>query len=197
MTSNMKFSGRGNGRQWLIRNGRTMNNLRHVKKLFTILLLAVLTSPIQTGSHEPIGSAKILSVVDGNTLKIKYQGKIEILRLIGIDAPVSRLNKKGSQAERSEEDLNNITRMSKEATRYVSALVGPGEPVKIEFDVEERDKSGRLLGYVYLSNGKMLNEEIVQAGYANLMAVPPNVKYQRRFLKVYQNAREMRKGLWR
>ena len=73
----------------------------------------------------------------------------------------------------------------------------PGDTVKMEFDVEKRDKYSRLLGYVYLSDGKMLNEEIVKAGYANLMTIPPNVKYQDRFLKAYREARENRKGLWK
>jgi micrococcal nuclease len=69
--------------------------------------------------------------------------------------------------------------------------------VTIEFDVQTRDRYGRLLGYVYLFNGKMLNEEIVKAGYANLMTYPPIVKYQERFLKAYREARENRRGLWR
>ncbi len=42
----------------------------------------------------------------------------------------------------------------------------------------------------------MLNEEIVKAGYANVMTIPPNVKYQDRFLKAYQEARKNKKGLW-
>jgi len=78
-------------------------------------------------------------------------------------------------AERSKENLKTITAMGKEATRYVKALVPPGDTVRIEFDAQNRDKYGKLLGYVYLSNGKMLNEEIVKAGYANLMTIPPNV----------------------
>ncbi len=53
-----------------------------------------------------------------------------------------------------------------------------------------------LLGYVYLSNGKMLNEEIVKAGYANVMTIPPNVKYKDRFLNAYQEARKRKRGLW-
>ncbi len=40
-----------------------------------------------------------------------------------------------------------------------------------------------------LSNGKMLNEEIIKSGYANVMTIPPNVKYKDRFLKAYQEAR--------
>ncbi len=67
----------------------------------------------------------------------------------------------------------------------------------IEFDAQQRDRYGRLLGYVYLSSGKMLNEEIVKAGYANVMTILLNVKYQDRFLRAYQEARRRRKrGLW-
>jgi micrococcal nuclease len=40
----------------------------------------------------------------------------------------------------------------------------------------------------------MLNEEIVKAGYANVMTIPPNVKYQDRFLRAYKQARERKKG---
>ncbi len=86
--------------------------------------------------------------------------------------------------------------MGKRATGYVKSLLRPGDLVTIEYDVQEKDKYGRLLGYVYLRNGKMLNEEIVKADYANVMTVPPNIKYQDRFLKAYKEAREGKKGLW-
>ncbi len=86
--------------------------------------------------------------------------------------------------------------MGKKATSYVKSLVKPGDLITIEFDTQQRDRYGRLLSYVYLSNGKMLNEEIVKAGYANVMTIQPNVKYQDRFLKAYQEARERKMGLW-
>lgn len=44
---------------------------------------------------------------------------------------------------------------------------------------------------------RIVNEEIVKAGYANLMTIPPNVRYQDRLLKVYREARGNRRGLWR
>jgi micrococcal nuclease len=69
--------------------------------------------------------------------------------------------------------------------------------VSIEFDVQKRDKYRRLLGYVYLENGQMLNEEIIKAGYASPMTIPPNVKYQDRFLKLYREARDAKRGLFR
>jgi micrococcal nuclease len=43
----------------------------------------------------------------------------------------------------------------------------------------------------------MLNEEVVRAGYANLLTHPPNVKYQERFLKAYREARESERWLWK
>ncbi len=86
--------------------------------------------------------------------------------------------------------------MGKRATEYVESLVKSGDLITIEFDAQQRDRYNRLLGYVYLSNGKMLNEEIVKAGYANVMSIPPNVKYQDRFLRAYQEARERKRGLW-
>jgi len=175
-----------------------MKNLRCLKKLFYILLLAAITLPLQAISVENIGPAKVISVVDGDTLKINYKGKEESVRLIGIDAPESRINKKAkNDAQRSGEDLKTITAMGKEATNYVKSLVKPGDTVRIEFDVQKRDKYGRLLSYVYLPNGTMLNEEIVKAGFANVMTEPPNVKYQERFLKAYREARENGRGLWR
>ncbi len=87
--------------------------------------------------------------------------------------------------------------MGKRATEYVESLVKPGGLITIEFDVQERDRYKRLLGYVYLSNGKMLNEEIVKAGYASVMTIPPNVKYKDRFLRAYKQARERKIGLWK
>ncbi|MFN3265126.1 MAG: thermonuclease family protein, partial [Aquificaceae bacterium] len=55
---------------------------------------------------------------------------------------------------------------------------------------------GRLLAYVWLSDGRMLNEVLVKEGYAMVYTIPPNVKYQERFLQAQRYARENRKGLW-
>lgn len=164
-----------------------------LKKLLLLFIILALTLPLYAQD-----TLKVLWVVDGDTLKINYKGKEESVRLIGIDAPESRPNKKArNDAQRSGENLKTITAMGKEATECVRSLVKQGDTLKMEFDVQKRDKYGRLLGYVYLSNGKMLNEEIVKAGYANLMTIPPNVKYQERFLKAYKEAREHGRGLWK
>jgi micrococcal nuclease len=72
-----------------------------------------------------------------------------------------------------------------------------GKRVSLEFDVERYDRYGRLLAYVYLKDGTFVNARIVQEGYASLMTYPPNVKYADMFLKLYQQARQDRRGLWK
>jgi micrococcal nuclease len=187
-----------------------MNSLFSVRKsrfpawLFFLLLIGALA----TGSVDPSGAIAsprspdqrgdtLVKVVDGDTLSIAHNGRVENIRLIGIDTPESRRNEKAKKdAARSNGDIQKITKLGKEATRFVRSVVKPGDRIAIEFDKQTRDKYGRLLGYVYLSNGKMLNEEIVKAGYASLLTYPPNVRYQDRFLRAYRQARENNRGLW-
>jgi micrococcal nuclease len=166
--------------------------------LFFILFLLILPSSADSGqkSHSQTSDV-VLRVVDGDTLVINHNGRKENIRLIGIDTPESKPNKKARKdAGRTSEDIRTIVSLGKEAAQFVRTFVHPGDPVFIEFDRQPRDKYGRLLGYVYLSDGRMLNEEIVRAGYANLMTYPPNVKYQDRFLRAYHDARENNRGLW-
>ncbi len=164
-----------------------------LKTLSFVFIFALLSSSLHAQQ-----TTTVTRVVDGDTLKVRYWGKDESIRLIGIDTPESRVNKKAKRdAKRSGQDIKTITAMGKRATEYVESLVKPGDLITIEFDAQQRDRYGRLLGYVYLSNGKMLNEEIVNAGYANVMTIPTNVKYQDRFLKAYKVARERKRGLWR
>jgi micrococcal nuclease len=137
-------------------------------------------------------------VIDGDTIQALYGGVEKRIRLIGIDTPGSRANRKAKKDKNmGEHDLKTIIEMGKKAKAYVNGLIKRGDLITIEFDVQKWDKYGRLLGYVYLSNGKMLNEEIVKAGYAMIMTVPPNVKYKDRLLEAYQEAEEDKRGLWK
>ncbi len=164
-----------------------------LRTLSIIFILAFLSASLHAQQ-----TTTVVRVVDGDTIKVRYWGKDESIRLIGIDTPESRVNKKAKRdAKRSGQDIKTITAMGKRATEYVESLVRPGDLITIEFDTQQRDRYDRLLGYVYLSNGKMLNEEIVKAGYANVMTIPPNVKYQDRFFKAYEQARERKRGLWK
>jgi micrococcal nuclease len=145
-------------------------------------------------AHE---QAEIVRVIDGDTVAVSLNGRRETVRLIGIDTPESRPNRKAKKdAETSKNDVETITSLGKKATGYVEGLLKVGTTVEIEFDLRQRDRYGRLLGYLYLSDGRMVNEEIVRAGYASPMTIPPNVKYRNRLLQAFHDAREHHRGLW-
>lgn len=132
-------------------------------------------------------------VIDGDTVKLADGQSV---RLIGIDTPEMHDSPKLSRdSQRSGQDIKTIKAMGRRAYEFTRALA-EGKHVRLEFDVEKRDKYKRLLAYVYLKDGTFLNARIIEEGYASLMTFPPNVKYADLFLKLYQQARENKKGLW-
>jgi micrococcal nuclease len=121
--------------------------------------------------------ARVLRVVDGDTIRVDLEGMEERVRYIGVDTP--------------EQDRP----FCREATRANAALV-EDETVELRFDVERRDRYGRLLAYVHLSDGSMVNARLVELGFAQVMTVPPNVHHQARFLVLEREARAAGRGLW-
>jgi micrococcal nuclease len=167
-----------------------------MKQYISLILMFVSMMPAALFAGRE--TARVISVVDGDTLKILYHGKRESIRLIGIDAPESRKNSKASRdARKSMKDINLITAQGKLAGTYVRGLVRKGDTVSIQFDVEKRDRYRRLLGYVYLPDGRMLNDLIIRNGYAQTLTIPPNVKYRGKFLASYRYARKHGLGLWK
>lgn len=133
--------------------------------------------------------------VDGDTLKLENGERV---RLIGIDTPEMHDSAKlDRDADRSKTDKSEIQKLGVEAYKFTKKLV-EGKYVSLEFDVEKYDRYDRLLAYVYLKeDGTFVNAEIVKQGYASLLTIPPNVKYADTFRKLYQEARENKRGLWR
>ena len=140
----------------------------------------------------------LLEVIDGDTLRVKYNKREVKLRLIGIDAPETHENEKAfKEAKRTGRDVRAITALGDSAERFLASVIRKGAEVELEFDRDRRDKYDRLLAYVYLPNGEMLNEKIIASGYAKLLTIPPNTRYLERFRRGYDQARAKRVGLWR
>ncbi|NSW84098.1 MAG: thermonuclease family protein [Syntrophothermus sp.] len=152
-------------------------------------------SPGQPASPVKVASATVTSVADGDTLHVKINGREEKVRLIGVNTP-----------EIAHPDLGIKEQpYGKEAAAYTQKRL-TGKQVYLELDVGERDKYGRILAYVWLEQpksdsetevrAKMYNAELLLNGYAQVMTVPPNVKYADTFVKFQQEARDAGKGLW-
>ncbi len=184
-----------------------------MKKIFCsiVLILIACSAHAQTYTVERI--------IDGDTLKLTNGERV---RLIGIDTPESQPNDKAQRdSERTGQDLETINKMGQEATEFVKGLIKPRQEVRLEFDVQERDKYGRLLAYVFLGicpndtlckyeavawheykklDGlpyNFINATIIKAGYATPMTIPPNVKYADLFKELYEEARNEGRGFWR
>jgi micrococcal nuclease len=132
--------------------------------------------------------------VDGDTLKLENGERV---RLIGIDTPEMHESAKlYRDSKKSGQDIKVIQALGKRSYNFTRDLV-EGKRVRLEFDVEKRDRYKRLLAYVYLKEGTFVNAEIVKQGYASLMTYPPNVKYVDTFKELYKQARENNRGLWK
>ena len=142
-------------------------------------------SPEVAGPSELSGlvPATVLEVVDGDTILVAIGDQTFRLRYIGIDAPETKHPTKPPD------------RLGPEATEVNRRLVG-GKTVYLEKDVSETDRYGRLLRYVYLSDGTFVNAELVRLGYAQAISYPPDVKHQDLLTAMQRNAREAGRGLW-
>lgn len=135
----------------------------------------------------------VIQVYDGDTIKIDTGERV---RLIGIDTPEVHENPKMRRdSERTKKDLQTILALGKKAKVFAQSLL-EGKKVRLDFDVEQKDKYGRLLAYVYLMDGRFVNEEIMRNGYAYPMTIPPNVRYADDFRAWYREAVEQKRGLW-
>ena len=118
-------------------------------------------------------------VIDGNTIVLSNNERV---RLIGVDTPETKHPQKP------------VEYYGKEATAFTKSMVG-GKVVKLKYDVQRRDKYGRLLAYVYLMDGTFLNAEIIKQGYGHACTRFP-FKYTEEFKQYEREAREAKKGLW-
>ncbi|MHB0976459.1 MAG: thermonuclease family protein [Candidatus Aquicultorales bacterium] len=148
----------------------------------------------ETGSRPTVLEATVTEVTDGDTVKVSLKGKPEKVRLIGIDTPETK------------DPSEPVEPYGQEASDFTTRELS-GKKVFLELDVEERDKYGRLLAYVWIeepSSDKgpdvralMFNAKLLLEGYAQLLTIPPDVKYVDYFTKFQTEAREDSRGLWR
>jgi micrococcal nuclease len=156
--------------------------MRSVLRAIAPLLLLCAIAPAW-GAERGTLEGTVVRVVDGDTIHVRIDTRVEKIRYIGVNTP----------------ELHHPTRGEEPGGREAAALnrqLAAGKRVRLELDVQERDRYGRLLAYVWVGD-LMVNAELVRRGYAQVMTVPPNVRYQALFLKLQRDARQAGRGLWR
>lgn len=135
--------------------------------------------------------ADVVYIVDGDTIFVKTTERPDgfKVRYIGIDTPESV----HPDDEKNTEEGKIASEKNKEIIENV------GSTVYLEYDVQQSDKYGRDLCYVYIKEGseyQMVQEILLAEGMCQTMTIQPNSKYAERFLKIQETAREAGKGFW-
>ena len=146
-------------------------------------------NPSPVSGFAPVGeteTARVVRVVDGDTIVIDRGGGNERVRYIGIDTPESVKPNTPDEF------------MAREASAANGALV-EGREVVLERDVSDTDHYDRLLRYVWMREGDgwvFVNLELVRRGFAQVATYPPDVRWTDTFLVAQREAREAGLGLW-
>ena len=140
------------------------------------LAIALLSLVLISGCVSPPQTALVTEVIDGDTIVI--EGDFHV-RYIGIDTP---------------EVHHQLEAYGMESLQANRELV-EGKEVRLERDVSETDKYGRLLRYVYV-NDIFVNAELVRQGLAYAQGYPPDTKYQDYLEELETDAREAGRGIW-
>jgi len=130
------------------------------------------------------GQYKVLKVYDGDTIQIDMNGSSEKVRLIGVDTPETQDPRKAVQC------------FGKAASEFTAKLIA-GQSVRLESDPQSsnRDRYGRLLRYVYLPDGRLVQAEIIKSGYGFAYTSFPFANAQE-FERYEKEARDNNRGLW-
>jgi micrococcal nuclease len=158
-----------------------------------ILIVAVLSLAQQIGwlngaSQKLIetqpGQYRVIQVFDGDTIEVDMNGTPEKIRLIGVDTPETHDPRKEVQC------------FGRAATEFTKGLIN-SQPVRLAADPEStnRDRYQRLLRYVYLDDGRILQAEIIKQGYGFAYTSFPFAK-STEFKQYETEARENNRGLW-
>src|SRR5580765_5027692 len=167
--------------------GRAPVVLLALASLLAVISPSLERAPLPAGPAPDSLGGTVGRIVDGDTIYVQLASGVEKVRYIGVDTPEVHHPTRGEEPG------------GREATDVNRRLLGH-DPVRLETDVQLRDRYGRLLAYVWIrgpdGGETMVNAELVRLGYAAVMTVPPNVRHAELFRKLAAQAREQRRGLW-
>jgi len=162
-------------------------------RVFHLLLCLSLILVLTAHAAEPVPTLQgmVTWIYDGDTLEIDSVGTV---RLIGIDVP----EKKGSIRDRYLADKGVLPARQRQA--YLAAKEFninqvKGRKVSMALDEPTRDRYGRLLAYVYLPDGRLLNRLLVEQGLA-VVYKRFSFRMKADFLAAEELARKNKRGLW-
>ena len=139
----------------------------------------------QPAAVAPVEVVQVRHALDGDSLLLVDGRQV---RLVGVNTPEIRPSSDKHRPLAPQP-------LAREAQRYVAARVD-GQRVLLTFEQERSDRHGRLLAHVRLPDGTRLEEALLRAGLAWMVAIPPNVAELARLQAAEDEARLVRRGVW-
>jgi micrococcal nuclease len=169
---------------------------RQVLALLTLFLILAAARPPALAQETSPTWATVVAVVDGDSLKVRLGGRVERVRLLGVDAPETGTSRKlGRAAARAGRTPAEEASQGQAARRFVAGLVQPGDRVRLGWGPEPRDPHRRLLAWVWLEDGRQLNRLLIAEGQARVYRRCPCPELPE-LLGLENQARQAGRGLW-
>ncbi|MCK4273453.1 MAG: thermonuclease family protein [Dehalococcoidales bacterium] len=147
-----------------------------MKSKILVLTIILLTTILLCACQSAPDTATVTQVIDGDTIIIDTGHRV---RYIGIDTP----------------EVHPIPEAYGAEAWQANRQLVEGKSIRLERDVSETDKYGRLLRYVYVDD-TLANAELVKLGMAEAKAYPPDTRYQDMLEQLEEEARQAGRGMW-
>jgi len=153
--------------------------------IVTILSGCAVVRPPNRAAAVATAAARVVRVVDGDTIKVRTGPAVETVQLLGIDTP------------ESVKPNTPVQCFSRQASERTKALLPPGTAVRLVRDIEPRDRYGRRLAYVYwVADGQFVNLTLVREGFARPYPFAPNLAHAGELADAAARAHDKGLGLW-
>lgn len=139
-------------------------------------------------------NVKVERVINADSIQLDNGKKIRLIGIKALEAP-KRYNLPRDEYGFIIEDTSDPTTSVEDLAFDFSVELMNNQKVRVELDTQTVDEHGYVYGYVFLSDGKMANAEILRQGYAGLQIRPPNLKHADQLREAYREARAEKRGI--
>lgn len=159
-----------------------MKKIRRIIIVSAIALSAALPGLKKLQPLEQEG-VKLIKCTDGDTAHFKIDGQDTTVRFLAIDTPETK------------KPNTPVQPYGEEASRYTCDALSSAKEIRLEYEKEKTDKYGRNLAWVFVDD-KLLQEQLIQKGYAKVAYLYSDYKYTGRLQKAEKEAKAQELGLW-
>lgn len=137
-------------------------------------LKATTSNTVKANTWYPVGN-----IINNDSFEIVVGDHIEQVTFLALDVP-----------------NHNSDWFGEEAHQFINEHLVNSTEIKLTFDEEMRNERGQLQAVVELKDGTIINEKLLELGFAKVLIVEPNIKNENRYKQLEQLAKSSKNGIW-